>query len=190
VGQSEQGPTAASGGASGSDPTVSRARRGGASPSPWRLRLLGRFTVEAGGAPVADADLGNRKARLLLKLLAVRRGHQVPMDAIIEALWADDTGDARPALRPVVRPVRPVENVATLVSRLRATLGPEAIDGGRAGYRLVLPPGCTVDADDAQRLVEEAERRLAAVQPALAVTAADRALLDVAGGIPLEEEST
>jgi DNA-binding SARP family transcriptional activator len=33
-------------------------------------------------------------------------------------------------------PQRPADNVATLVSRLRSALGPDAIVGGRAGYRL------------------------------------------------------
>lgn len=208
MGQSEEGLTAAGRGALGIGPTTTgptttgpsagRGRRGGGPGTAWRLRLLGRFTVEVGGVEVADPELGNRKARLLLKLLAVRRGHQVPMDGIVETLWADDpglddgrgAGPAPPAPRPAVRPARPVENVATLVSRLRATLGPEAIDGGRAGYRLVLPPGCTVDADDAERLVEEAEHRLAGGRPALAVTAAERALALLGVGVPLEEETT
>lgn len=144
---------------------------------PSSFRLLGRFVVESDGVPVPDADLGNRKARLLLKLLAVRRGRHVPMDTIIEALW----GAAPPA--------KAVANVATLVSRLRTTLGSDVIDGGRAGYRLVIPPGCTVDADDAGHLVEEAEGRLDAGQPALAATAAAQALEVLGAGVPLEDET-
>jgi DNA-binding SARP family transcriptional activator len=128
---------------------------------------------------VRDADLSNRKARLLLKLLAVRHGLHVPMDSIIDVLW---DGDAVPA--------KAAENVATLVSRLRTTLGSDVIDGGRSGYRLVLPPGCAVDVDDADRLVSEAEARLAAGQPGLAATAATQALELLGAGIPMEEETS
>ena len=99
------------------------------------------------------------------------------MDTIIEGLRSDDP------------PARAVENVATLVSRLRTTLGSDVIDGGRAGYRLVIPPGCTVDADDAIRLVEEAEARLDAGHPALAATAASQALGVLGAGAPLEDET-
>ncbi len=142
-----------------------------------RIRLLGRFAVVSDGEVVSDAELGNRKARLLLKLLAVRRGRHVPMDSIVEALWAD------------APPGRAVENVATLVSRLRRTLGGELIDGGRSGYRLALPADCAVDVDDAQRFVEEAENRLDAGRPALAATAAAQALEVLSVGAPLEEET-
>jgi DNA-binding SARP family transcriptional activator len=144
---------------------------------PTRLRLLGPFTVEADGEPVPNATLGSKKARVLLKLLVVRRGRHVSMDTIVDALWGDEP------------PTKAVENVATLVSRLRTVLGSGVIDGGRAGYRLIVPPGCTVDADDASRLVEEAEARLEAGQPALAATAAAQALEVLAAGMPLDAEN-
>lgn len=156
---------------------TARGQRKAGATRPSRLRLLGRFVVECDGEPVSDADLGNRKARLLLKLLTVQHGRHVTMDSIIEALW----GDAVPA--------KSVENVATLVSRLRTTLGSDVIEGGRSGYRLVVPLGCTVDAEDAERLVEEAEDRLDAGQPALAATAAAQALELLGAGAPLEEET-
>jgi DNA-binding SARP family transcriptional activator/class 3 adenylate cyclase len=154
--------------------------RGQSSPGavrPSRVRLLGRFVVERDGASVPDAELGNRKARLLLKLLAVRHDRHVPMDTILQALWGDSA------------PAKAVENVATLVSRLRTALGSDMLEGGRSGYRLVIPPGCVVDAEDAHRLVEEAEARLDAGQPALAATAAAHALELLGTGAPLEEEA-
>lgn len=145
--------------------------------SAWRFHLLGPFRVEAGGESVADGELGNRKARLLLKLLAVRRDRHVSMDTILDVLWGDEP------------PAKAVENVATLVSRLRTRLGSHTIDGGRAGYRLVLNPGTTVDIDDAERLVEEAEARLDASQPALAATAASQALELLGAGVALADET-
>jgi DNA-binding SARP family transcriptional activator/class 3 adenylate cyclase len=154
-----------------------RGRRKAAATRPSRFALIGRFAVECEGEPLRDADLGNRKARLLLKLLAVRHGRHVGMDAIIDALWGDGA------------PAKAAENVATLVSRLRTTLGSDVIEGGRSGYRLVVPAGCTVDTDDARRLVEEAETRLDAGQPALAATAAGHALELLGAAVPLEEET-
>ena len=50
------------------------------------------------------------------------------MDRIAEVLWGDR------------QPQRPAENVATLVSRLRAALGPGVVEGDRDGYRLGDPP--------------------------------------------------
>ncbi len=77
----------------------------------------------------------SRKARTLLKLLAVERGHLVSTDRIVEVLWPDGP------------PSRPVENVATLVSRLRSWLGPAVVEGHREGYRL----GPDADVDLARR---------------------------------------
>ena len=68
-------------------------------------------------------------------LLAVHRGQVVGVDRIVEALWEDGP------------PRQPEQNVATLVSRLRAVLGPEVITGGRGGYRLGAPPAVRVDVD-------------------------------------------
>lgn len=151
-------------------------RRSGA-VRPSRFRLLGRFVVESEGRPLPDAELGNRKARLLLKLLTARHGRHVSMDTIIEALWAD------------AAPTKAVGNVATLVSRLRTTMGSDVIEGGRSGYRLVVPTGCAIDIDDVDRLVDEAEGRLDAGQPALAATAAAQALELLGAGAPLEDET-
>jgi DNA-binding SARP family transcriptional activator len=153
---------------------------GGSDGSPARpqarLRLVGSFAAARGGVPVAGPELGSRKARMLLKLLAVERPRTVPADRIAAVLW----GDAPPA--------SPAENVATFVSRLRRVLGSDVIHGGRAGYRLGLLPAVQVDLDDAGRWADEAERRLAAAEPALAVAAATRARDVLTIGLVLEDE--
>src|SRR6516162_1322726 len=92
---------------------------GGTGPAQLELRLAGVFGVVRDGVPLADGELGSRKARTLLKLLAVERGRLVSVDRIAEALWAGGP------------PAELMANVATLVSRLRRTLGPEVIHGGR-----------------------------------------------------------
>lgn len=140
------------------------------------LTLAGAFGISGPQRPEAVTAIGSRKARRLLLVLAAHRGHVVPPDRLIDLLWLE---------KP---PQRPVENVATLVSRLRATLGPECIVGGRDGYRLGSPPALTVDLDEAARFAAEARRRLARAEPALAWTAATRALDILAGGVVLVDE--
>jgi DNA-binding SARP family transcriptional activator len=130
---------------------------------PLLLRLAGSFAVARGGRELATQEVGSRKARTLLALLAVERGRRVPTGRIVEILWGDEP------------PRQPAENVATLVSRIRAALGVAAVVGGRDGYRLGDPPEIEVDLDQAGRLVQEAEARLAAGEPALAGVAARRA---------------
>jgi len=72
------------------------------------------------GTELADGEIGSRKSRTLLKLLAVERPALVPVDRIVAILW------------PGAPPAAPEQNVATLVSRLRAALGAGIIAGGRA----------------------------------------------------------
>ena len=148
----------------------------GQPPDGVQLRLVGTFAVACGGTPVAGPDLGSRKARTLLKLLAVERPRTVTADRIAEVLW----GAAQPA--------GPAENIATFVSRLRRILGADAIHGGRTGYRLGPPPAVQVDLDEAGRWADEAERRLATAEPALAVAAATRGHDVLAAGLVLEDE--
>lgn len=119
-----------------------------------RIRVIGGFAVERDGTVLSSAQLGSRKARTALKLLAAQRG-LVPMDRLVEVLWGEHP------------PTDAAANVATLVSRLRATLGAGVIDGGRGGYRLVPGPEVVVDLEEAAGLVAEAESRLAANQPSL-----------------------
>ncbi|GAB3407715.1 AfsR/SARP family transcriptional regulator [Flindersiella endophytica] len=107
------------------------------------IRLVGTFLVCRHGSPLSATDVGSRKARTLLALLAVEPGQLLPTDRIIGVLW----GGAPPK--------RPEENVATLVSRVRTALGTDTIVGGRGGYRL--GPAVGVDLTEADRLVTAAE---------------------------------
>ena len=141
-----------------------------------RVRLVGRFAIERGTVAIDERQLGSRKSRLLMKVLAARRGHLVAMDEIIEILWGDD------------EPARAEANVATLVSRLRGVVGVDAIIGGRNGYRLNVGPLWSVDVDEAAVLVEEAEQRMRSSRPALALTAANAAIELLGGGRVLEDE--
>jgi DNA-binding SARP family transcriptional activator len=128
------------------------------------LRLAGTFAVSGNGG--LAPPIGGGKARRLLILLAVERHRTVPIDRIVEVLWGEHP------------PARPVQDVATLVSRLRAALGPGVITGGREGYALGRPPAVAVDVEEAARLVAEARRLLAAAAPRAVDVLATGGLLD------------
>src|SRR5689334_8432002 len=134
------------------------------------VRLAGPFTVERDGRPVAAIDVGSRKARTVLKLLAVNRTRRVTVDQLSAVLWPG---------RP---PQRPADNVASLISRLRATFGAGVIVGDRDGYQLGGPDAVAVDLDVAAAHLAEARRRAAGGEPALVVAAAQSALAELAAG--------
>ncbi|MEO5841011.1 MAG: BTAD domain-containing putative transcriptional regulator [Acidimicrobiales bacterium] len=85
-----------------------------------RMRLLGPFEIDG----LSEHTVGSRKARTLLKVLALARGAPVSIDRLIDALW------------PGAAPARPADQVAVLVSRLRTVLGGERLRHVDAGYTL------------------------------------------------------
>jgi DNA-binding SARP family transcriptional activator len=139
------------------------------------LRLAGTFRVVRDGTELTDGEIGSRKSRTLLKLLAVERPGLVPVDRIVDVLW------------PTERPAAPEQNVATLVSRLRAALGADVIQGGRAGYRLAAGPGIVIDLDAAARFCDQAEGKLATAA-AVALAAAERAHGLLSAGTAIGDE--
>lgn len=138
------------------------------------IRVAGSFTVERDGVPCRRGVAGG-KTRTLLGLLVAERGRVVTAERIVQALW--------PARG---RPRRPVGNVATLVSRLRGTLGAGVVTGGRHGYRLGGAPDVRVDLDLAAVLAGEAEALLKSGEPRAAEVAAGRALELLHGGAAMD----
>ena len=138
-----------------------------------RIGVVGPVEVWVDGRVLQAKDVGSRKARTLLALLAVERPRPVSVDHVVDAVW------------PEAPPRRPVPDVATLVSRLRMTLGRDAVLGARTAYRL--GEDVRVDLSDAQDLVADAESRMAA-DPSRALEAARRAVraLD-RGGVLLDQ---
>ncbi len=53
------------------------------------VRLVGTFGVSRDGVPIDRSELGSRKGRELLKLLAVERDRVVTVDHIADVLWPD-----------------------------------------------------------------------------------------------------
>jgi DNA-binding SARP family transcriptional activator len=134
-----------------------------------RVRVLGTFEVEG----VAARDLGSRKGRTLLKLLALAGRQPVSVDRIAEVLWSDD------------QPARPAEQVGVLVSRLRGVLGAERIIRSGSGYALLFD---WLDVDELRELATVAARALAERRLGAARAAADAALGLARGELLPDEE--
>lgn len=126
------------------------------------VRLVGTLAVSRGGTVHIGGEVGSRKARLLLALLALEGGRPVPADSIVDSLWAGEP------------PRRAAEGLATLVSRLRGTFGQEIVAGGREGYRL--GRGVGTDLREAATRIAVARRLLDGGRPVAALACARRAL--------------
>lgn len=111
-----------------------------------QISVLGQLDVRRAGRPDHPRRGRTGKGRTLLAMLAVAGGAVVTADRVIDALWSR-------------LPREPKQNVATLVSRLRAELGRAAILGGPTGYRLA--PTIAVDLQQAATLVDRAGVQLA-----------------------------
>ncbi|HEY2791731.1 MAG TPA: AAA family ATPase, partial [Micromonosporaceae bacterium] len=132
------------------------------------LRLIGEFAVLRRARVLPVTEIGSRKARTLLQLLAVEPQRWAHVDRIVEVLWGSEA------------PQRPADNVATLISRLRGALGAAVVDGDRGGYRL--GPSVAVDLALAERDVAQARQQSARGDHALAMAAAARALATLGDG--------
>jgi DNA-binding SARP family transcriptional activator len=126
------------------------------------LQLVGELTVYRDGRAHTGQDVGSRKARTLLALLAVEHRRRHSVERIADVLW----GDAQPH--------RPARSVATLVSRLRGKLGRELVAGDSAGYGL--GDAVRTDLGDAAAMVAEAEVRPTGCEASRALAAAVGAL--------------
>ena len=121
-----------------------------------RVSLLGRVSLETDGRAVDEARFPGRQGRLLFAYLVAERGRAVPRDELAEALW----GEAPPPTWD--------KALTGIVSRLRALLAEQGIDGGSAltgafgCYRLELPEGTWVDVLAAATAADEASAALAA----------------------------
>lgn len=109
------------------------------------IRLLSSFAVTRDGAEV---DIGGRKPRTLLALLAAHHPAAVPVDRCIQAIWGEDA------------PTGVKRSLQTYVSSLRAAIDPDRrgrLHGSDDGYRLILTEGDTRDLDEFRNLVERSD---------------------------------
>jgi DNA-binding SARP family transcriptional activator/tetratricopeptide (TPR) repeat protein len=133
-----------------------------------RVRVLGGFAVEG----IEERALGTRKARLLLKRLAVALGRPVASDELAAVVWGEEL------------PANPSDQISVLVSRLRGVLGPDRLPRSDAGYCLAAD---WFDVAALELSVTETEDRLRSGETAAALAAA-HVVLGLATGSLLPEE--
>lgn len=134
-----------------------------------RVRVLGGLAVDG----IAERDLGSRKGRTLLKVLALARGAPVSPGALAEVLWGD------------YQPARPAEQVGVLVSRLRGVVGADRLPRTDAGYSLRAD---WLDVDDVASLGAAAAAALAEGKVGAARAAAEAALQLARGPLLPDED--
>ena len=133
-----------------------------------KVSVLGALDIHG----VDKHALGSRKARTLIKVLAVARGQPVAVPRLVDCLWPG---------RP---PARPSQQISVLVSRLRSVLGAERLPRSDAGYQLLAD---WIDLDVANHLATAAARRLAQQNYASARLAAEAALALMRGELLADE---
>jgi YVTN family beta-propeller protein len=104
----------------------------------WDVLLLGPLVVLEEGRRV---ELGGRMQRTLLAILLMHRGDVVSVDRLVDDLWAS------------APPPGAAKTLQVYVSRLRSSLGGDAVAHEGGGYALRLPSGA-VDADRFEELYD------------------------------------
>ncbi|MCA2220671.1 BTAD domain-containing putative transcriptional regulator [Nonomuraea aurantiaca] len=133
------------------------------------VRLFGRLEVDS--ADGVRLDLGTRKQRAVLAVLALSPGRVVPLDRLIEELWA---GEA---------PAKATATLQAYVSHLRRVLEPgrkprtppRLLLTREPGYLLDIAPG-QIDAGRFTALAEDGRRVLRGGRYAEALEVLDRGL--------------
>ena len=131
------------------------------------LRILGEFRIDG----VDLRQLRSRKARQLLKRLALESGSPVHPDRLVDDLWEAPPAD-------------PASDLSVLVSRARKLVGSDRLVRTDGGYCLRAD---RVDRDDVVAIVLEASHRLAAGELEAARTRAEAALRLAPGRLLADE---
>jgi DNA-binding SARP family transcriptional activator len=105
-----------------------------ASAAEVQVFLLGGFSVEVAGQPVADR-WRLRKAKTLVKLLALAPGHRLHREVVVDFLWPD------------AEPQSAANNLHQILHLIRRMLGPTAIALSDDVVRLGPAGGLSVDVD-------------------------------------------
>src|SRR3954471_3364025 len=130
---------------------------------PANVRLLGGFEASVDGAVVPDSAWRLKKARELVKLLALARGHRIHRDQALDVLWRD------------LAPAAAANNLHQAVHVARRALGAHAIE-----FRdEVLSLTGDVDVDELERAARDARR--------MKTAASYRAAISLYGGELLPE---
>jgi DNA-binding SARP family transcriptional activator len=107
------------------------------------IQLCGRLAVDLDGDRI-ETKLPGRQGRLLFAYLALNRGRAVGRSELVDAVWPEEL------------PRDPSDALASLLSKLRALLGNERLQG-RSDVQLVLAADARIDVERALATVHEAE---------------------------------
>ncbi|WP_169806668.1 BTAD domain-containing putative transcriptional regulator [Microtetraspora malaysiensis] len=132
-------------------------RTGGASSQPGNrldFHVLGTLEVVDGAG--ARLDIGSRKQRALLALLLLNAPHVVPLDQLIDRLWADEP------------PSSATGTLQAYISHLRRTLEPRRSPRSPARVLRTREPGYLLDITPSQLDAERFARAADAAHAALA----------------------
>jgi predicted ATPase/DNA-binding SARP family transcriptional activator len=129
-----------------------------ASAADIRIFLLGGFSAIVGGQPVEDR-WRLRKAKTLVKLLALAPGHWLHRDVVVENLWPD------------TEPQATANNLHQIVHNIRRMLGAGSIALQEDVVRLGPAGGLSVDVDLFEQAAASARRSsdITELQDALAI---------------------
>ncbi len=126
---------------SGSDSTEALPRHDRRAYGPgMRFRILGPLEVDGKDGPVV---IGGPRQRLVLAHLLVRPNQVVQADVLVDLVWGEDVPSS----------VR--NTLQSYVSRLRAAVGQDRLEGRAGGYTLRVEPG-EIDAMLFESLLQEA----------------------------------
>ena len=128
------------------------------SPVEIHISLLGGFSVEVAGQPIEDR-WRLRKAKTLVKLLALAPGHWMHRDVVADRLWPEATPQAA------------ANNLYQVVHSIRRSMGAESIAVNDEVVRLCPAGGLRIDVDAFEQAAAAARKsgETAALQAALAL---------------------
>jgi predicted ATPase/DNA-binding SARP family transcriptional activator/DNA-binding CsgD family transcriptional regulator len=157
-----------------SDPTRKR-RSSSESSFPVRIRLLGGFSVWVGSHAVGEGAWHLRKARSLVKLLALAPGHRLHRERLIDLLWPD------------LDPRAAINNLHHVLHHARRTLEP-ANAPGASRHLLLREEQLTLCPDGPLWVDVEAFQKASTVARRAREPAAYRAAIDLYSGELLPED--
>ena len=143
--------------------------------SQLRVEMIGGFTARMNGRVITDDMWPGRRSAELVQLLALARGHRLPRDQVMEALWPHLDADAAAA------------NLRKAAHHGRRTLGATEAVVLRKGMVALLPTGRVET--DFEEFEVEARAALAAGHEARIRRLLDRSVGDLLPGSMYEEWS-
>lgn len=101
-----------------------------------RITLLGSFSLEIDGVDVKAEEWKSKKALTMFKYLAVKKGHKVSSDSLIELLWPENGG------------LDSTGNLHTAVWSVRRILQGDFLQYSNGSYWLECKDNCCLDLEE------------------------------------------